>query len=61
MTESQTYLERVTSLLALAAHARTEEARLGFRSLAGAYAQLARDAATFERSFGASLTGPDAA
>ena len=59
MTETQTYLDRVTQLLAMAAHAPTDEERVGYRGMAGAYAQLARDAAIFERTFGEPLTAQD--
>ena len=56
MSDSQQYLERARIFAAQAQLAGAEEARHGFLRLAATYAELARDAATFERIHGTSLT-----
>lgn len=56
VSDSQQYLERARTFAGQAGLAATEEARHGFLRLAATYAELARDAATFERVHGTSLT-----
>ena len=55
MTDTERYLQQAKSFAAQAEMASTEEGRTGFLRLAGAYVQLAREAATFERTWGGSL------
>lgn len=55
MTDTERYLQQARSYAAQAEMAATEEGRNGFLRLAGTYVQLARDAATFERAWGAGL------
>jgi hypothetical protein len=55
VTDAERYLQQARSFAAQAEMAATEEGRIGFLRLAGAYVQLARDAATFERTWGADL------
>ena len=57
MTDTERYLQQAKTYAAQAEMAATEEGRIGFLRLAGAYVQLARDAATFERTWGGSLDG----
>lgn len=55
MTDTERYLQQARTFAAQAELAGTEEGRAGFLRLAGAYVQLARDAATFERTWGCPL------
>lgn len=57
MSDTEHYLQQAKTYAAQAEMAATEEGRVGFLRLAGAYVQLARDAATFERTWGAPLDG----
>jgi hypothetical protein len=52
VTDTERYLQQATAFAAQAEMAATEDGRAGFLRLACVYVQLARDAATFERTWG---------
>jgi hypothetical protein len=54
VTDTEHYLQQAKSFAAQAEMAATEEGRAGFLQLACAYVRLARDAATFEKTWGES-------